>query len=65
MKTRIVTTIVVATAGLVAATSAWSSSPRSLVAAFYPVASAAQEIGGPTVRVQNLTPAGPSHMISS
>lgn len=31
---------------------------RSVVAAFYPVAWAAEQIGGPTVHVRNLTPAG-------
>jgi zinc transport system substrate-binding protein len=38
--------------------STWAVSPRHVVAAFYPVAYAAQAIGGPTVTVQNLTPAG-------
>jgi zinc transport system substrate-binding protein len=31
---------------------------NDVVAAFYPVAFAAQEVGGPTVRVKNLTPPG-------
>jgi zinc transport system substrate-binding protein len=35
-----------------------SSHGRSVVAAFYPVAWAAEQIGGPTVDVHNLTPAG-------
>lgn len=35
-----------------------SSSGRSVVAAFYPVAWAAEQIGGSTVHVHNLTPAG-------
>ena len=30
----------------------------SVVAAFYPLAFAAQQVGGPTLRVENLTPAG-------
>jgi zinc transport system substrate-binding protein len=37
---------------------ATASPTRHVVAAFYPVAYAAQEIGGPTVTVKNLTPAG-------
>ena len=39
-------------------TSASAAQPKSVVAAFYPVAYAAQQIGGPTVNVTNLTPAG-------
>jgi zinc transport system substrate-binding protein len=35
-----------------------SSSQRSVVAAFYPLAYAAEQIGGPAVSVRNLTPAG-------
>ena len=35
-----------------------SSSGRSVVAAFYPVAWAAEQIGGTTVHVHNLTPSG-------
>lgn len=35
-----------------------SSSGRSVVAAFYPVAWAAEQIGGATVHVHNLTPSG-------
>jgi zinc transport system substrate-binding protein len=38
--------------------SAASSDRRSVVAAFYPVAYAAEQIGGATVQVDNLTPAG-------
>lgn len=34
------------------------SGPRKVVASFYPLAYAAQEIGGPAVAVENLTPAG-------
>jgi zinc transport system substrate-binding protein len=53
---------IVLVTGLVAALagcgSSSSSSGRSVVAAFYPVAWAAQEIGGPTVHVHNLTPSG-------
>jgi zinc transport system substrate-binding protein len=35
-----------------------SASGRSVVAAFYPLAFAAQQIGGPSVKVTNLTPPG-------
>jgi zinc transport system substrate-binding protein len=35
-----------------------SSATRSVVAAFYPIAFAAEQIGGATVEVDNLTPAG-------
>src|SRR5439155_26927692 len=46
-----------------AVTACGSSSPRKqgvkhVVAAFYPLAFAAEEIGGPRLDVQNLTPAG-------
>jgi zinc transport system substrate-binding protein len=40
------------------ATPARSHTPIPVVAAFYPVAWAAQQVGGPNVAVQNLTPAG-------
>lgn len=34
------------------------SGPTTVVAAFYPLAYAAEQVGGPTVTVENLTPAG-------
>jgi zinc transport system substrate-binding protein len=40
------------------ATAASGDEVRSVVAAFYPLAFLAEEIGGPTVDVRNLTPAG-------
>ena len=40
------------------AAASWAAETRRVVAAFYPVAFAAQEIGGATVSVRNLTPAG-------
>jgi zinc transport system substrate-binding protein len=40
------------------ATAASSDEARSVVAAFYPLAFLAEQIGGPTVDVRNLTPAG-------
>jgi zinc transport system substrate-binding protein len=43
---------------LILPVSASAAHPKSVVAAFYPVAYAAQQIGGPTVTVTNLTPAG-------
>jgi zinc transport system substrate-binding protein len=35
-----------------------SGRPRTVVAAFYPLAYAAEQIGGPSVQVENLTPPG-------
>jgi zinc transport system substrate-binding protein len=55
MATRIIITI---GSLLFASATVTAQSSRHLVAAFYPVAYAAQEIGGPTVMVVNLTPAG-------
>ena len=49
----VVTLVLAATAA-----AAMASPTRRVVAAFYPVAYAAQLIGGPTVAVTNLTPAG-------
>src|SRR5882762_3054671 len=40
------------------APSAMAASKRSVVGAFYPVAYAAQRVGGDRVQVTNLTPAG-------
>jgi zinc transport system substrate-binding protein len=45
-------------AALAGCGSSSSSSGRSVIAAFYPLAWAAQQIGGPTVHVHNLTPSG-------
>ena len=57
MVMRIVLAAAVA-AALVGCGSGSSSHGRSVVAAFYPVAWAAEQIGGPTVHVHNLTPSG-------
>src|SRR6186997_3677029 len=35
-----------------------AAAPNSVVAAFYPLAFTAQQIGGPSLRVYNLTPSG-------
>jgi len=56
VKTRIVTIAIVA--AVTAAGNGAAAEGRHVVAAFYPVAYAAQEIGGTTVSVRNLTPAG-------
>ncbi len=45
-------------AGVVAPPAAGAASKRSVVAAFYPIAYAAQQVGGTRVSVTNLTPAG-------
>jgi zinc transport system substrate-binding protein len=50
--------LVLGIAALAGCGSSSSSSGRSIVAAFYPVAWAAEQIGGPTVNVHNLTPSG-------
>lgn len=55
---RIVLVLALAAALAGCGSSTTSSSGRSVVAAFYPVAWAAEQIGGPTVHVHNLTPAG-------
>jgi len=41
-----------------AATDAATNTPLPVVAAFYPIAWAVQQVGGPHVRVENLTPVG-------
>jgi zinc transport system substrate-binding protein len=56
MKTRIVTIFMLGVPLLIAATG--TASTRRVVAAFYPVAYAAEQIGGASVSVQNLTPSG-------
>jgi zinc transport system substrate-binding protein len=56
VKTRIVT--IVAATVLAAAGAAGAGARREVVASFYPLAYAAAEIGGGTVSVRNLTPAG-------
>jgi len=56
MKTRIVLTLILVTA--LAGCGGSSSAGRTVVAAFYPVAFAAQEIGGSAFTVDNLTPPG-------
>ena len=43
---------------VITVTASGAAGQRRVVAAFYPIAYAAQEIGGPTVSVRNLTPAG-------
>jgi zinc transport system substrate-binding protein len=58
VKTRIVTIIVIGAVPFVLAATIGAAETRRVVAAFYPVAYAAQQIGGPSVTVQNLTPAG-------
>ncbi len=64
MRARIILIPVVLLAALSAAgcggrsDAASTPASRHLVASFYPLAYAAQELGGPTVRVDNLTPAG-------
>lgn len=50
--------ILVIVAGLTGCGSGHSDRGRSVVAAFYPLAYAAETIGGATYRVENLTPAG-------
>jgi zinc transport system substrate-binding protein len=57
MKTRIVLTLIVA-ATVAGCGSNSSSSGDTVVAAFYPLALAAQQIGGNGVEVKNLTPPG-------
>jgi zinc transport system substrate-binding protein len=56
----IVGTIVVGTvaAAFAAGGDSGRRDPDDVVAAFYPLAFAAQQVGGPSVRVANLTPAG-------
>ncbi len=56
MKTRIVLTLIAAAA--LAGCGDSSSSEETVVAAFYPLAFAAEQIGGAGVRVKNLTPPG-------
>ena len=58
VKTRIVTITGIGLLATLIAAAATASPTRRVVAAFYPVAYAAQEIGGSTVVVRNLTPAG-------
>ena len=55
MQTRIALIIVIA---LLAAGAAAASSPRTIVASFYPIAYAAQSIAAPGTDVSNLTPSG-------
>ena len=57
LKTRIVLTLTLL-AGLAGCGGDSSAGGRSVVAAFYPLAFAAQEIGGSGVEVRNLTPPG-------
>lgn len=57
MKTRIVLTPIVALV-LASCGGGASTEGRTVVAAFYPLAFAAQQVGGDGVRVQNLTPPG-------
>ena len=57
MKTRIVLTLILV-AALAGCGGSSSSEGRTVVAAFYPIALAAQEIGGNAIRVDNLTPPG-------
>ena len=57
MKTRIVLTLILV-AALAGCGGSSSFEGRTVVAAFYPIALAAQEIGGDTVTVENLTPPG-------
>jgi zinc transport system substrate-binding protein len=57
MKTRIVLTLIVA-AALAGCGGGSSSKGRTLVASFYPLAFAAEQIGGDTIVVHNLTPPG-------
>jgi zinc transport system substrate-binding protein len=45
-------------AALLAASAAQAASPKRVVAGFYPLAWAAEQIGGKTVSVENLTPSG-------
>jgi len=60
MKTRMVliATAAVLTSGCGARPTIVGSGPRLVVAAFYPLAYAAEQVGGKTVTVENLTPAG-------
>ena len=61
MKTRIVlitAAIVAVAAGCGAKPAIVGSGPTKVVAAFYPLAYAAEQVGGATVTVENLTPAG-------
>jgi zinc transport system substrate-binding protein len=51
-------TIALAAAGCGSGSDGSSSNARRVVAAFYPLAFAAAQIGGPSVDVKNLTPAG-------
>ncbi len=57
MKTRIVLTLALL-AALTGCGGDSASGERTVVAAFYPLAFAAQEIGGPEIKVRNLTPPG-------
>ena len=57
MKTRTVLTLMVVTA-LAGCGGGSSSKGRTVVASFYPLAFAAQQIGGDTIDVRNLTPPG-------
>ena len=56
MITRIVLVIVIA--GLAAGCGTGKADKRTVVAAFYPLAYAAEQIGGPRYHVENLTPPG-------
>ncbi len=64
VKTRIVLILTLAgfagivTAGCGAKPATVGSGPTKVVAAFYPLAYAAEQVGGPAVTVENLTPAG-------
>ena len=61
MKTRIVLIllgVVAVTAGCGAKPAIVGSGPTKVVAAFYPLAYAAEQVGGAAVTVENLTPAG-------
>ena len=57
VKTRIVLTLIAA-ATLAGCGSSSGSAGTTVVAAFYPLAFAAQQIGGDGIEVRNLTPAG-------
>jgi zinc transport system substrate-binding protein len=57
VKTRIVLTLILL-AALAGCGGSSNADGRAVVAAFYPIALAAQEIGGDTVTVDNLTPPG-------
>jgi zinc transport system substrate-binding protein len=50
--------LVICLAGVLAGCGVGGSGGESVVAAFYPLAYAAEQIGGPSLHVKNLTPAG-------